>query len=70
VCIGFGLDETEYEPEQFPGLFYRPSNLPGVFLIFASGSVMLTGVSEPEVANTAFSEVLSRLDEMLRHTSA
>lgn len=70
ACVGFGLDKTEYEPEQFPGVFYRPPDLPGVFLIFATGSVMLTGVSDPEVAAESFSEVISRLDEMFRQTAA
>jgi transcription initiation factor TFIID TATA-box-binding protein len=26
LAIGLGLENTEYEPEQFPGLIYRPES--------------------------------------------
>lgn len=43
VSILLGLESTEYEPEQFPGLIYRPQESPFVLLIFASGKVVITG---------------------------
>ena len=36
LAIGLGLEKTEYEPEQFPGLIYRPSSADSVVLLFAS----------------------------------
>lgn len=27
IAIGLGLEDVEYEPEQFPGLVYRPTEL-------------------------------------------
>ena len=32
-----------YQPNMFPGLIYRPTNLPVVFLVFFSGKVVITG---------------------------
>ena len=43
LVIGLGLESTEYEPEQFPGLIYRPSGADSVVLLFASGRVVITG---------------------------
>ncbi|WP_323677806.1 hypothetical protein [Halorubellus sp. PRR65] len=48
VALGIGLEETEYNPEQFPGVIYRP--LPGVVtLLFRSGSVVITANSYSKV---------------------
>jgi transcription initiation factor TFIID TATA-box-binding protein len=41
LLLHLGVAETEYEPEQFPGLIYRESE--GVMLVFASGKVLSTG---------------------------
>jgi transcription initiation factor TFIID TATA-box-binding protein len=43
VAIILGLESIEYEPEQFPGLIYRPPKSPFVLLVFASGKVVITG---------------------------
>jgi transcription initiation factor TFIID TATA-box-binding protein len=48
VAVSLGLEKTEYEPEQFQGIVYRP--LPGVVtLIFRTGSVIITASSYPSV---------------------
>ncbi|MFC5973960.1 TATA-box-binding protein [Halomarina salina] len=42
LSVTLGLENIEYEPEQFPGLVYRIEN--GlVVLIFSSGKVVVTG---------------------------
>ncbi len=44
------LDNTMYEPEQFPGLIYRLTDPKVVLLIFSSGKMVITGAkSEEEV---------------------
>ena len=50
IAIGLGLESTEYEPEQFPGLIYRPSESDSVILLFASGRVVITGSPDIESA--------------------
>lgn len=42
LLVSFGMDNVEYEPEQFPGLVYRLENGP-VVNIFSSGKVVITG---------------------------
>jgi len=39
--LAVGLENVEYEPEQFPALVYRYQKLTA--LIFSSGKVILTG---------------------------
>ena len=40
------LDHSIYEPEVFPGLIYRIHDPRAVFLIFSSGKVVLTGLTD------------------------
>jgi len=46
--IAFELENSEYEPEQFPGLFYRMKNPKVAFLLFSSGKIVCTGVRKVE----------------------
>ncbi len=41
--IAFELENTEYEPEQFPGLVYRIDDPKVTFLLFGSGKIICTG---------------------------
>jgi len=42
---------TEYEPEQFPGLVFRLDKPKTVMLIFRSGKLIITGAKTPKEAN-------------------
>jgi transcription initiation factor TFIID TATA-box-binding protein len=43
------FENTEYDPEQFPGLVYKPANTHITFLLFGTGKVVITGAkSEKE----------------------
>ena len=44
---------TEYEPEQFPGLVYRLEEPKTVMLIFRSGKIIITGAKSPRDVNSA-----------------
>ena len=63
--IALGLEKTEYEPEQFPGLIYRPEDSEGVVLLFASGRVVITGCRSVENANSIFSELSKTLADLI-----
>jgi len=63
LAIALGLEETEYEPEQFPGLVYRPKSHSSVLLLFANGKVVITGSPDIESAMDAFSHLRSRIGE-------
>ena len=41
--MGLGLENVEYEPEQFPGLVYRIDEPKVAMLIFNSGKIVCAG---------------------------
>lgn len=66
VMIALGMEDTEYEPEQFPGLIYRPSNFNCVLLIFSSGKVILTGGTNPDVIIEAYTSTARELNSKIQ----
>ncbi len=46
IAITLGLERVEYEPEQFPGLVYRPRDCDVVLLLFGSGNMVCTGAKD------------------------
>ena len=63
IAIAAGLEQVEYEPEQFPGLIYRDSEFESVLLVFASGKVVITGATTIESANQTFEAFTEKLVE-------
>lgn len=62
IAIGLGLENIEYEPEQFPGLVYRLSVPKVVMLLFGSGKLVVTGGKKPEDAEAAVEKIVEELD--------
>lgn len=62
IAIGLGLENIEYEPEQFPGLVYRLSQPKVVMLLFGSGKLVVTGGKKPEDAEAAVDKIVEELD--------
>jgi transcription initiation factor TFIID TATA-box-binding protein len=50
LTIALGMENTEYEPEQFPGLIYRPPGVAVTLLVFASGKIIIGGATDRQVA--------------------
>lgn len=65
LAIGPGLEKTEYEPEQFPGLIYRPAGADSVVLLFASGRVVITGSLDLEAAEQTFAALQDEVTDLL-----
>jgi transcription initiation factor TFIID TATA-box-binding protein len=65
LAIGLGLESTEYEPEQFPGLIYRPPKADSVVLLFASGRVVITGSKDLDTAEHTFSSLQDEVTDLL-----
>lgn len=61
LAIAAGLEQVEYEPEQFPGLIFRGVVSDPVFLVFASGKVVITGATSIEAANQSFQDFIDKL---------
>lgn len=62
LVIELGLEHTEYEPEQFSGLVYRPAELSCTILVFASGKVVLTGIQDADIAHQALDNLRERIE--------
>lgn len=68
AAIELGLEFTEYEPEQFPGLIYRPESYIGTVLLFASGKAIITGAVELESTKKTLQALEKSLSEMVKST--
>lgn len=44
--LALQLENTEYEPEQFPGLVYKLVDPPATFLLFSNGKLVCTGTKD------------------------
>ncbi|NLO30668.1 MAG: TATA-box-binding protein, partial [Methanosarcina mazei] len=64
IAIGLGLENIEYEPEQFPGLVYRIDEPKVVVLIFSSGKLVVAGGKSPEDCERSVEVVRQQLDSM------
>jgi transcription initiation factor TFIID TATA-box-binding protein len=64
VALGLGLENIEYEPEQFPGLVYRIKVPKVVVLIFSSGKLVITGGKSPEECEEGARIVRMQLENM------
>jgi len=64
VALGLGLENIEYEPEQFPGLVYRIKQPKVVVLIFSSGKLVITGGKTPEECEEGAQIVRVQLENM------
>jgi transcription initiation factor TFIID TATA-box-binding protein len=62
--IALDLENTEYEPEQFPGLVYRLDNPKITFLLFNSGKLICTGAKTIDDLNIGVLKVKERLCEL------
>jgi transcription initiation factor TFIID TATA-box-binding protein len=61
--IAIYLENTEYEPEQFPGLVYRLEDPKAAALLFGSGKIVCTGTKSPEQAEEATHKIIDELRE-------
>jgi len=61
VMVQIGIEETEYEPEQFPALFYRPRDTQWLYSIFASGKIVINGCQSVEKLNQAYTNIKTKL---------
>ncbi len=58
------LENSMYEPEQFPGLIYRMTDPNVVLLIFSSGKMVITGAKSEENVKRAVEKIYKTLQEL------
>ena len=64
VAISLGLENVEYEPEQFPGLVYRIREPKVAMLLFGSGKIVCAGAKKVEDVSIAVEALLEKLSSM------
>ena len=64
VATGLGLENVEYEPEQFPGLVYRLNEPKVALLLFSSGKMVCAGARSTEDASKAVNKLSEELNSL------
>lgn len=64
LTVSLGLNSVEYEPEQFPGLVFRPEGHQVTLLLFASGKVIIGGAQERGQAQAGVEHLKNELTEL------
>ena len=59
--LAFRLEDSEYEPEQFPGLVYRIYDPKVAFLLFSSGRVVCAGAKSLDAVKLAVKKLEAKL---------
>ena len=62
--LAMKLENTEYEPEQFPGLVYKLPEQKATFLLFSNGKVVCTGTKSEEEVNKALDKLIENLKKI------
>jgi transcription initiation factor TFIID TATA-box-binding protein len=63
--LAMKLKNTEYEPEQFPGLVYKLLDAKATFLLFSNGKVVCTGTKSEEEVNAALDKLIQNLKKVM-----
>lgn len=61
-AIRLGYESCEYDPDNFPGLVYRPPQHEAVLLLFESGRLLITRVTSRADAVTVAETTATRLE--------
>ena len=62
--LAMKLGNTEYEPEQFPGLVYKLDEAKATFLLFSNGKVVCTGTKSEAQVNEALDKLIINLKKI------
>ncbi len=62
--LAMKLENTEYEPEQYPGLVYKRPEQKATFLLFSNGKVVCTGTKSEEELTLALDKLIENLKKV------
>jgi len=62
--LAMKLENTEYEPEQFPGLVYKLADKKATFLLFSNGKVVCTGTKSEEEVHKVLDILIENLKKV------
>jgi len=61
--LALELENTEYEPEQFPGLVYKLIEPNATFLLFSNGKLVCTGTKNNKQLEDSMTQLIKRIKE-------
>jgi transcription initiation factor TFIID TATA-box-binding protein len=64
--LALEMENTEYEPEQFPGLVYKLEDPNATFLLFSNGKLVCTGTKNKQELEESMSRLLGNIKEALK----
>lgn len=64
--LAMKLDNTEYEPEQFPGLVYKLPQAKATFLLFSNGKIVCTGTKSEGEVHEAVDKLVENLKKVAK----
>lgn len=64
--LALKLENTEYEPEQFPGLVYKLDEPNATFLLFSNGKFVCTGTKNRAQLEEAMKKLLKKTKEAIK----
>lgn len=64
--LAMDLENTEYEPEQFPGLVYKLQGTRATFLLFSNGKIVCTGTRSEVKLRDAVKKLVKILSNVTR----
>lgn len=62
--LALQLENTEYEPEQFPGLVYKLAGTRATFLLFSNGKIVCTGTRSKDKLKEALNKLVKNLNAL------
>lgn len=63
--LAMKLENTEYEPEQFPGLVYKLPAAKATFLLFSNGKIVCTGTKSVDQVHAALDKLIIQLKKVM-----
>jgi len=61
------MENTEYEPEQFPGLVYKLIEPTATFLLFSNGKLVCTGTKNRQQLEDSMDQLLKNVKAALKN---
>lgn len=68
--LALELENTEYEPEQFPGLVYKLVEPTATFLLFSNGKLVCTGTKNRAQLEDSMKQLNRNIKEVLKRINA
>ncbi|MGV8152171.1 MAG: TATA-box-binding protein [Candidatus Nanoarchaeia archaeon] len=62
--LALELENTEYEPEQFPGLVYKLEEPNATFLLFSNGKLVCTGTKNNQQLEESMEQLIKKIKEV------